>query len=158
MVSKLVGLAMLAGTLAVPSRATAQATSPGLATVISLQSQVNLTNLPADLERIRLGCWITSPSYSLPAPSMSYPNDVSKFPGAELYVVQGKAVGDMTVQVPIFAAYLAPDAIGKQASYTCGFAGYSTSLQRWDFFSDQHTNPTFRLSPTPPNFGGTFVW
>jgi hypothetical protein len=154
-------IAILAVMFAAPSHAACQTASPvpALATVITLDMQLNLTNLSPDLERVRLVCFIQSSAYSVPLPSIGSPDDaVRLLPGAELFVAQGKAVGTLSVQVPIAVANLAPDAVGKQANYTCMLTGYSTSLQRWDGLRDQHQNATFRVNPAPPVMTGNFVW
>lgn len=156
-------IAMFAASLAAPTYADGQTTSliptgSSVATVITFEMQLNLTNLSPDLQRVRLGCMIQSPSYSWTPPAAGSFDAITQFPGAELYVVQGKAAGTLSVPVPIATAYLAPDALGKQASYMCFLVGYSTSLQRWDALSENQTNATFRLNAAPPNLMGSFVW
>lgn len=164
MKGKALSIAMFAATLVAPRAAQSQ-TAPlvppgGVATVITFNMQLNLTNLAIDLERVRLACIIQSTAYTWTPPSMSTPGSVvALLPGAEMYVAQGKAVGILSAQVPIATAYLAPDAVGKQATYHCALFGYSTSLQRWDVLSDQQTNAAFRVSPAPPPaMTGSFVW
>ncbi len=83
---------------------------------------------------------------------------VNQLPGADFYPAQGKAVGTLSVQYPVAAALLAPDALGKEATYSCTLLGYSISLQRWDRFYEQHTAPAFRVSPDTAFMTGKFVW
>jgi len=151
MMRKVLGIALVAGTLAAPRRATGQSA----ATIVSFEMQVNLTNLSPDLERVRLLCMITSTSLAMPAPT-NYSAEL--LPGTTMYVAQGQLVGTITVQFPIEAGWLAPDAIGKQADYQCQLVGFSTSLKRWDLLSDQPQTPSFRLNTSPPALRGSFVW
>ena len=158
-------IALLAATLAAPTHAEGQTaplvpTEGGVATIITFNLQLNMTNLSPDLERVRLACFIQSPAYSWQIPTNSGTPGAwaAMLPGAEIYADQGKAVGTLSVQFPIATAYLAPDAVGKQATYGCMLIGYSSSLQRWDTLGSQQTTPAFRVSTTAAPMTGTFVW
>ena len=157
MQAKALGIAIVAAMLASPMHAKCQ-TAGGVATVITFNIQLNMTNLSPDLERVRLSCIIQSAAYTLAMPTLNTSSEATGLPGVDLYVVQGKAVGALSLQVPILAAYLTPDAVGKQANYLCMLIGYSTSLQRWNVLNEQQTNPAFRVSPAAPPMSGTFVW
>src|SRR5262245_19154539 len=111
-------IALLTATLAATGHAEGQTAplvpSGGVATAITFEMQLNLTNLSTDLERVRLACIIQSVAYSWPIPTSLGTADgmAALLPGAEMYVTQGNAVGTLSVQFPIATAYLAPDAVG----------------------------------------------
>lgn len=160
MKDKIVSIVILAVALAAPGHAEGQVVGPGgVATVITFSMQLNMTNLSSDLGRLRLVCAIQSTALASPGQYSTAPGDlVNQLPGADFYPAQGKAVGTLSVQFPVATALLAPDALGKEATYSCILLGYSISLQRWDSFSEQQTAPAFRVSPGSMWMTGKFVW
>jgi len=148
--------ALMAGMIAMPTPGSAQAAGTAVTFTVSL----NLTQLPPDLERVRLVCLI-QPSAVLVYPAIlgqgltltseAYPWK------SELWVAAGQVVGTMSVVYPIPAEWL-KDPIGKTAEYQCMLLGFSASLKRWDFFSDSPSAPVFLLKPAPGIQQGTFVW
>jgi hypothetical protein len=142
--------------IAMPTPGSAQTA----ATAVTFTVSLNLTQLPPDLERVRLICFIK------PSAVLLYPAGMGQaltptsetFPyKSELWVAAGQVVGTMSVVYPIFAEWL-KDPIGKTADYECWLQGFSTSLKRWDFFSESPSAPVFLLKPAPPLQQGTFVW
>ena len=47
---------------------------------------------------------------------------------------------------------------GETAAYNCQLTGFSKALNGIFSFSENHSQPEFRLSPTPAPLTGTFPW
>ena len=134
---------------------------PGiLVTAVTFTVPLNLTQLPPDLERVKVACAIfgegigTSVNPLTPTPeptSDSYPFK------QELFVTAGQVVATASIQVVVFMDEQ-KNPIGKPAQYGCGVMGYSKSLNRWEAFSETPSAPVFMLKPAPPVIQGTFVW
>ena len=132
-----------------------------LVTAVTFTVPLNLTQLPPDLERVKVTCGIAgagvgigtsvSPFSQLPSPSSEqYPFK------QELFVTGGQVVATASIQVVVFIdSQNLPT--GKTAQYGCSVFGYSKSLNGWEEFSETPSSPVFMLKPAPA-IQGTFVW
>ena len=146
---------VMALALCVPGAAAAQTATATLTfeTAVTFLLPVNLTQLSPDLEKVRLSCNLLWNS------ALTKPSLPATWPRAEDFamVVSGQVITTMKVEFVIGSGWLT-DPIGKQADYQCVLEGYSTTLQRWGFFSDTAPEPAFRLKPAPGPINGTFIW
>lgn len=114
---------------------------------ITFKVPVNLTQLTTDISKVAVFCYIQS------AAIQNSSNKLGK--QEELPVVGGKVV--TTASVVIVASPL-DNPLGKPATYGCLLSGFSLAGQRWDAFSETQPTVAFRLSPTPPELTGSFIW
>jgi hypothetical protein len=141
--------------LGAPGLASAQQLS-GEATSVTFTLPVKLTQLPPDLERVRLSCFLTSLALRLPSgPSLLFPESLFR-PVDDVLVTSGQLITTMKV-VYWLPVELFDNPIGKTAEYECGLQGYSKALQRWDILQEAATAPVFTVKPTP-QAKGSFVW
>jgi hypothetical protein len=134
-----------------PVATSGQATGP----TITFTMPLKLTNVPSDIARISIFCHIQSVAILTSEQRASAQ--------VEFLVRDGQVITETyelvtSATVQIRPANLDPNALGKQATYQCSLNGFSRSLQRWDVFNETHTEPAFRLSPTPVPLTGSFVW
>jgi len=129
---------------------------------VTFKVPLNLTNVAADIGKVRVLCVITSDALTTaigPIPPLSsVPANNASANQQEWPVTSGQVATTATVVVPVPATGLVADAVGKTANYACFLGGFSTSLQRWDVFDAAHTVPEFRLTPSPPLLQGSFTW
>jgi hypothetical protein len=85
----------------------------------------------------------------------------------ELPVSAGQLVTTARVIVPVAARRFTDettgiysDPAGKTANYHCVLMGFSSKRTPggWNQFTDNNTNASFGLSPTPSSITGNFVW
>ena len=124
--------------------------------IISFTMPLVLDKISSDITRIAVYCRISSSSIVSRSGNSVFAQADFFVRGGQVYDASAQQV--TTATVPVIAAGLAPDAAGKQASYSCSLSGYSASLQKWDAFDAAHAVPAFRLSPTPVPLTGSFVW
>ena len=124
-----------------------------VATTVTLVMPVDLTHLSPDLLKVRLACSIsTSPYLVVPSGSVRGPNATD-----EIFVESGQVVTTLRVVIPILSSWL-QNPIGNQADYGCHLEGFSISKQIWDTFAANAADPAFRLTPTPVDAFGSFIW
>jgi hypothetical protein len=150
MLSKtLAGTILLACGIGVASSAAAQ--TPAQATAVTFNVPVALTQLSADIERVRISCAIHSDALTVPQPLNSNP------PYDETWVVAGTVHVNMHVVFPLMQDWL-QNASGKTAQYECVLTGYSTTLRTWGGFAAEAGPSAFRASVIPQTLTGTFTW
>lgn len=146
-------VAMLAGLLltgSVPAQS-----RPG---DVTFEFPVNLTRLPPEITKVQIGCSIASDALgSRTVRGATSPNRVGK--AIEVPVSAGRVAmtARIVVEIPL-GSYADPT--GKSASYECYLMGFSSARTGggWNTFAGDHANPSFRVSPTPQNLTGKFVW
>jgi hypothetical protein len=165
MLPRIAGAATAALLLSISSPLAAQfgPLPPGiLVTAVTFTVPLNLTQLPPDLERVKVACAIfgegiaTGTSLNPLSPSPQDPSSESYPFKQELFVTAGQVVATASIQVVVFLD--GQKAIGKTAQYGCGVMGYSKSLNRWELLSETPSSPVFMLKPAPPAIQGTFLW
>ena len=121
---------------------------------VTFQVPVNLTRLPAGVSRVKVWCRIE--------PGDSRTTFASFVGETELLVVQGSANQTVAVLVPV-PAQAVSSASGETVSYRCGLQGLfavvrtvgGVAVDEWHEFSSTGDR---RLTPTPVNLTGYFVW
>ena len=142
--ARIVVVALTACLVAAPNLVVAQTTT---GSDVTFKVPLNLTQVSSDIAKVALWCVISSTAITT--------RDGKLFKQEELPVSGGQLVTTATVVVAVSGLY---NPVGKVAGYECRLSGFSTSLQRWDVFSETQTVPAFRLSPTPGVLQGSFVW
>ena len=162
MLPRIAGVATAALLLSTSNPLAAQFGSlpPGiLVTAVTFTVPLNLTQLPPDLERVKVTCGVGgegtgisgNPLFTLP------PLSSEQYPfKQELFVTAGQVVATASIQVVVFMDGQNPPT-GKTAQYGCSVVGYSKSLNRWEEFSETPSSPVFMLKPAPA-IQGTFIW
>lgn len=125
---------------------------------VTFEFPVNLTRLPPEITKVQIGCSIASDAFGTRTiRGMTRPNTHGKV--IEVPVSAGRVVmtARIVVGVPL-GSYADPT--GKSANYECYVMGFSSARTGggWNTFAADHANPAFRVSPTPQNLTGTFVW
>ena len=142
--------ATVACMLAIPVASLAQ-TSP---LVITFQVPLNLTDLAADITRVKVTCLIGGDeaygAQRIATAYWGYEKEV------EVPVSGGALV--TTVAVPVTISDTINATVGTNANYGCSLQGYIESLQRWDLFTSAPESAPFRLIPDPQPINGSFVW
>ena len=133
---------------------------------ITFTVPVNITQLLADITRVRVNCSIASQAITtnrVVVKGEAQPGQVAR--AEEIPVSNGQVVRTVTVVVSV--AGILENPAGQQATYVCGLQGYSNSQQRWQPFNgcqssatgNECTDLAFRLSPIQqPGNTGTFTW
>jgi hypothetical protein len=115
---------------------------------VTFRMPLNLTNLSPDITRVSVTCRIVSPA--LPV----FQGQPQAYRGEQFPVVAGRLVTTATVVVAI--PQLNSPA-GKTANYSCYLRG-STQMATGREFTENNSDPAFRLSPTPVTITGSFDW
>lgn len=136
--------AVTACLLASPAVGGAQATASDVTFTVPL----NLKNVSSDIAKVAVFCRIRSAA-------ITTTRDGTLSRQVEVPVTGGQLVTTVSVVVAVSGL---DNPVGNPATYECSLTGFSTSLQRWDVFSDTHTVPAFRLTPTPAGLTGSFKW
>jgi hypothetical protein len=138
-------------------------TNPG---ELSFTVPLNITNLMADITRVRVACSVTSQAITVGrfvVKNVLQPGSVAN--SVELPVSGGQVLTTVTVTVSV--AGVLEDPAGKVAAYSCGLVGYSNALREWRPFNHCSSSATgnlctevqLRLTPSQfPNNSGTFTW
>jgi hypothetical protein len=120
---------------------------------VTFRLPLNLTQLSSDIAKIAVFCRITSDAIPPSGATGKAGGKLSK--QEEFPVSGGQLVTTAVVIVPVSGL---DNPIGKTANYECLISGFSTSLQQWSRFEEASTTPAFKLSPTPPQMTGSFIW
>jgi len=142
--ARIVVVALTACLVAAPNLVVAQTTT---GSDVTFKVPLNLTQVSSDIAKVAVWCVISSTAITTRDGKLSKQED--------LPVSGGQLVTTATVVVAVSGL---DNPVGKVAGYECRLSGFSTSLQRWDVFSETQTVPAFRLSPTPAVLQGSFVW
>ena len=135
-----------------PTSSTSQLT---VATTVTFNIPVNLTQLSPDLEKVMAVCVVTSEALAQPPVNTT---NVTALPNDQIPVVNGQVIATMRVLVPIYAEFLKADAKDKEAQYQCALMGFSRSAQGWGQFSESSPAAALLLKPAPLPITGTFRW
>ena len=132
---------------------------------VTFEVPINLTQLARDIRQIDVTCYLTSDAITVLSSRATNPRRLGG--NVVLDVGSGRLVTTANVVVAVPADRL-QDPAGKTFNWECSLTGYTTGtrLMRttggyaagWDFFSADHVNPSYRLSPTPKILSGSFVW
>lgn len=134
---------------------------------VTFEVPLNLTRVAPDISKVLVTCTITSDAIAVRTRKGAA---IRPQLGAqvELAVSAGQMVTTARVVVPVTADRFTDektgnysDPSGKTANYHCELTGFSTKRTTgggWNLFTDNNTNTSFRLSPTPPSLSGNFVW
>jgi hypothetical protein len=125
---------------------------------VTFELPLNLTQVDSDIMKVEVKCFITSEAITPhSAAGLVYGGDGRVLGGmVELPVDGGQLVTTAQIVVPTNNRLVDP--IGKSATYACQIRGYSIGQQNWGEFSETHSIPAFRLTPTPEVLTGTFTW
>jgi hypothetical protein len=125
---------------------------------VTIRVPLNLTQLAADISRLRVQCSVTSDAFGYDSGGRR----IYDAPSGErvINVSNGRVVTTLDVLVPISSSQFVGPTIGQGASYECVLDAFSTSQQQWDVFSLSHSNPAYRvvLSPVISLIQGSFTW
>ena len=150
MISRILG-AMAAIFLLLASN-TSVAQSPPVE--VTFQVPLNLTELSADITRVRVTCMIEKDEQL--GATRTY-EQFAATNSQEFPVSAGQLIMTASVVVSVDATRVAA---GETARYGCFLYGYSSPLQRWyDFSEAQDTGIAgFQLTPRTSPIAGNFVW
>jgi hypothetical protein len=133
--------------------ATAPASAQSTSADVTFAVPLNLTNLAADITKVRVKCSFLHVGSSAPAPGLDRMGEV-EIPVTGRQVV---ATAQVVVMVP-------PTAIGSEISagtaqrYVCALDAYSAALG-WGVFSDRGSNGSFKTTQAvTTSIGGMFQW
>ncbi len=134
---------------------------------VTFEVPINLTQLAADVRQIDVTCYVTSDAVIVNRNTRGPASNPRLTGHTVLDVGSGRLVTTANVVVAV-----PPDRVqtpdGKTFNYECSLTGYSAGTRRprasggfpagWSLFAADHTNPSFRLSPTPKVLSGSFTW
>lgn len=121
---------------------------------VTFEVPLNLTRLPSEIVSVQVICTIDS--FGLPGQIQNgqlQPGRRAAQSG-EIPVTNGRLVTTLTLVAWIASAELV-NPVGKTADYRCQLIGI-TNVDAQDF-EQNHSNPVFRMTPTPV-VTGSFSW
>lgn len=126
-------------------------------TSVTFTMPVKLTQLPPDLERVRLQCQLTGNLGGTSLYTAASALEPLLKPTDEVLVTSGQLVTTMKVMIVLPIELFSTNVSGSLADYECRLSGYSKALKVWDLLDEAQTVAVFKVTPTP-KVTGQFKW